>query len=218
MKRLAIVLLAGCCACASEPAAPSGSISSEAAQQLILERDEARDALAASERRSAAQIEEMRRENSDLRAQLGMAEETADQAAERAAAYEAGLGKAVAKLNEVSQEATDAKRVAAATRAAAAYQASARAAEETAADLSYFTEPHLSIVENSIMASGRFYNSGYAEAIGTLYLDLVRNGEVVYTAEQRIRTNQRSWGSWQQEFHFTPSGAQVTVVPRFEPE
>lgn len=205
--------------CSSEPSAPLGTISSEQAQQLVLERDAVRDAAAAREREMQTQIDGLAAEVADLRGQLGLAQETAEQAADRAARYEAGLGKAVEKLNEVSQEATDARRLVDANRAAAAsYRQAADSRPEPRADLSYFTSPRLSIVENSIMASGRFFNSGEAAARGTLYLDLVRNGEVIATSEQRIIANQKSWGTWQQEFHATPSGAPVSVVPRFEPE
>lgn len=219
MKGAAVVSLAVALGCSSEPTVPLGTISSEQAQQLILERDEARDAAAATAQRFEAEIAALRSEVAELRSQLGMAEETAEQAAVRAAQYEEGLGKAVERLNQVSQEATNAQRLVAANHAAAeTYRQAARTQREPSADLSYFTAPRLSIVENSIMASGRFYNSGDGPARGVLYLDLVRNGEVIDTAEQRILANQKSWGTWQQEFHATPSGAQVTVVPRFEAE
>lgn len=219
MRALTLGVLALALGCSSEPTAPLGTISSEQAQQLVLERDAVRDAAAAREREMQTQIDGLAAEVADLRGQLGLAQETAEQAADRAARYEEGLGKAVEKLNEVSQEATDAQRLVAANRAAAAaYRQAARATPEPSGDLSYFTSPQLSIVENSILASGQFYNSGDAAVRGTLYLDLVRNGDVISTAEQRIIANQKSWGTWQQEFHATPSGAQVSVVPRFEPE
>lgn len=215
MRRLLMGLLVLTCACSSEPSVPLGTISSEQAQQIILERDEARDAGAARERELLRVIAERDAEIADLRSQLGLAEESAEAAAARAAEYQAGLGKAVAKLNEVSQEATDAQRLVAANRAAAsAYRQSARPRESSGGG--YFTDPVLSIVENSIMASGQFYNPSNEQAVGKLYLDLVSNGQVIATAEQPIRANQKSWASWQQEFHATPGGAQITVAPRFE--
>lgn len=220
MKRFVPVLLAVAIGCSSEPSAPLGTISSEQAQQLVIERDEARDAAAAAEQRFQAELRELKGEIADLRGQLGMAQETAEEAAARAQQYEQGLDKAVAKLNEVSQEATAAQRLVDANHAAAAaYRQAAPTSRVATPDISYFSSTHLSIVENSIMASGRFFNSGDAPARGTLYLDLVRNGEVIATEEQRIVANQNSWGSWQQEFHFTPRGNEpVSVVPRFEPE
>lgn len=67
MRRLAIVLLASCCACAGEPGQPSGAISSEAAQQLILERDAARDALDQRERELLEEIGQLKAEIRELR-------------------------------------------------------------------------------------------------------------------------------------------------------
>lgn len=219
-RALFAAVCAGAClltvACASEPPAPLGTISSEQAQQLVIERDEARDAAAATEGRYRAEIEDLKGEIADLRSQLGMAQETAEQAADRAARYEAGLGKAVAKLNEVSQEATDANRLVAANRAAvASSRQSARARRESSGGDGYFTDPVLSIVEDSVVASGQFYNPSNEQAVGKLYLDLVSNGEVIATAAQPIRANQKSWASWQQEFHAATGSGQVSVVPRF---
>ena len=196
--------LAGAIGCVSEPSVPLGTLSPEQAQQLVIQRDDARDALAARDRQLQREIEALKNEISDLHSQLGLAQETAEDAADRAARYEQGLGKAVEKLNEVSQEATTAKVASAAATAVASYRARHPTQQEPSANLSYFTDPHLSIVEDSIMASGRYYNSGNVEAIGTLYLDLVRNGEVMTTGEERIRPI-RSWGSWQHEFRFTPA-------------
>jgi hypothetical protein len=213
-RALLTAIFVGALACTGAPEMPPGAISSEAAQQLILERDEARDAIAARERELSGEIERLRSENADLRSQLGMAAETAEEAARAAAHYQAGLGKAVEELNQVSRDAAVAARTNA-YRAGSAAAVSARPARPRAS-VDYFTSPRMSIVENSIIASGRYFNSGDAEAVGTLYLDLVRNGEVVTTQEQRIRVNQRSWGTWQQEFHFTPGQANVSILARFE--
>lgn len=215
---VALALTLAAAGCSREPAVPLGTLSPDQAVALINERDEARDRVAAVERQYQREIDELRAEVADLRGQLGMAQETAEEAADRAERFEAGLDRAVARLNEVSDEAANAQRLAAANRAAAIY-APAEAERSGAGDLSYFSAPKLSIVENSIVASGRFYNGGDAPARGILYLDLVRDGEVLDTAEQRIIANQKSWGSWQQQFHFTRRGnGQVSVVPRFEAE
>ncbi|MEO7972703.1 MAG: hypothetical protein ABIU84_03880, partial [Thermoanaerobaculia bacterium] len=83
MKRAAFaaaLLAVAALACSGEPAPPSGAISSEAAQALILERDEARDAAAVRERALQGEIEQLRNDNNDLRSQLGLAQETAEQA------------------------------------------------------------------------------------------------------------------------------------------
>lgn len=203
-----VILLA--LGCSSEPTAPLGTISSEQAQQLVLERDAARDAAAARERALQAQIDGLAAEVADLRGQLGMAQETAEQAADRAARYEAGLGRAVEKLNEVSQAAATPTYAAAPTRT---YPA-ARAPQ---ADVSYFSSPRLSIVDRSVVATGRLFNSGDVEGVGRLVVDLVRDGQVVSTKEQNFRINQRSWGSWQEEFSITPNNqAQWSVLVRFE--
>jgi hypothetical protein len=61
---LAALVLSGC-SCA--PELPPGAISSEAAQKLILERDDARDALARRERELAGEIEGLRAQLRELR-------------------------------------------------------------------------------------------------------------------------------------------------------
>lgn len=61
----AALLLAGC---GGAPELPPGAISSESAQKLILERDDARDQAAARERELLARIERLEAEVSELRA------------------------------------------------------------------------------------------------------------------------------------------------------
>lgn len=74
MKRFVPVLLAVAIGCSSEPSAPLGTISSEQAQQLVIERDEARDALAARERQLQAEIDQLRGEIAELRGSAGSQE------------------------------------------------------------------------------------------------------------------------------------------------
>ena len=207
MRALALALCALALGCSSEPSAPLGTLSPEQAQQLVIERDEARDAAAASERRFQAEIDGLRAEVADLRGQLGMAQETAEQAAYRAARYEAGLGKAVEKLNEVSQ---------AAAAPAAEPARRLRVERVPTADVSYYGDPRVSIVDRSVAASGRMFNSGDAPAIGMLYIDLLRDGVVVDTKTQQFQVSGNSWASWQEEFRITPSGAAISVQARLD--
>lgn len=204
---LLLGLLVG--ACGGEPPPPSGAISSEQAQKLILERDEARDVAAAREHELQREIEGLRAEIADLRAQLGLAEESAEEAADRAARYEEGLGKAVQELNQVSQSAAAAKSIRPSV-------AAPRAARAPRPEISYYSDPRVSVVDRSVAAAGRLYNSGDAEAIGTLYVELLRNGEVIDTRDQPFRVGANSWASWQEEFQITPSGATVSVRARME--
>lgn len=60
VTRWAIFLVAGAIACTGAPEMPPGAISSEAAQALILQRDEARDSLAKRERELLADIEALK--------------------------------------------------------------------------------------------------------------------------------------------------------------
>ena len=209
MKRFVPVLLAVAIGCSSEPSAPLGTISSEQAQQLVIERDEARDAAAAAEQRFQAELRELKGEIADLRGQLGMAQETAEEAAERAQQYEQGLDKAVAKLNEVSQAAAAPSYASEPTRRL-------RAERVPTADVSYYSNPRVSIVDRSVVAAGRLFNSGDAPAIGTLYIELLRDGIVVDTKNQEFQVNGNSWGNWQEEFRITPSAATFTVQARLD--
>jgi len=193
-------------ACAGEPAPPSGAISTEAAQQLVLARDEARDALAARERELQRELAKLTTENADLRSQLGMAAATAEAAASQAEQYKAGLGRAVEELNNVSRAA-----------AARAHQApTSRYENRPRADVSYYSDPRVSIVDRSVAAAGRLFNSGDAEAVGTLYVELVRNGAVIATKQQPLRVNANSWASWQEEFNVTPCQAAISVRARLD--
>ncbi len=209
MRALTAVALVLACGCSSEPSVPLGTISSEQAQQLVIERDEARDALAARERQLQAQIDGLAAEVADLRGQLGMAQETAEEAAARAQQYEQGLDKAVAKLNEVSQAAAAPSYASEPTRRL-------RAERVPTADVSYYSNPRVSIVDRSVVAAGRLFNSGDAPAIGTLYIELLRDGIVIDTKNQEFQVNGNSWGNWQEEFHITPSAATFTVQARLD--
>lgn len=209
MRALTAVALVLACGCSSEPSVPLGTISSEQAQQLVIERDEARDALAARERQLQAQIDGLAAEVADLRGQLGMAQETAEEAAARAQQYEQGLDKAVAKLNEVSQAAAAPSYASEPTRRL-------RAERVPTADVSYYSNPRVSIVDRSVVAAGRLFNSGDAPAIGTLYIELLRDGIVVDTKNQEFQVNGNSWGNWQEEFRITPSAATFTVQARLD--
>mgnify|MGYP007100080877 CR=1 FL=1 len=207
MRALTAVALVLVCGCSSEPSVPLGTISSEQAQQLVIERDEARDAAAAREREMQAQIDGLAAEVADLRGQLGMAQETAEEAADRAQRYEQGLDKAVA--NEVSQAAAAPSYASEPTRRL-------RAERVPTADVSYYSNPRVSIVDRSVAASGRLFNSGDAPAIGTLYVDLLRDGIVVETKDQQMQVMGNSWANWQEEFRITPSKATYAVQAHLE--
>lgn len=182
MRRLAALATCAALACSSEPTVPLGTISSEQAQQLIIERDEARDEVAAVAQRYEAEIAGLRDDVANLRQQLGMAEETAEQAAARAAQYEAGLGKAVERLNEVSQEAAAEKAAAA---AAAAYRSAARpAATPERAKLHTIGAPWVQFAGGSVIVTGKIWNSGDVETTGRLIVDLMRDGRSVNQKEQ----------------------------------
>lgn len=210
MRRWALVLLASSLGCAAEPTVPLGTLTPQQAEALVLERDDARDAMAARERELLGVIAERDAEISDLRAQLGMAEVSAEEAAERAARYEQGLTKAVATLNQVSQE-----RAAPAPSSATAPRR-LRSERIPTADISYYSDPRVSIVDRSVAASGRLFNSGDAVADGTLYIDLLRDGVVVDTKTQQFQVGGNSWGSWQEEFRITPSQASFSVQARLD--
>jgi len=198
-------------ACAGAPEMPPGALSSEQAQKIILERDDVRDALAARERELAGEIAALQAEIADLRSQLGLAQESAAQAATRAMQYEAGLGRAVEELNQVSQEAATAAKVRAYRVADAT-----RSASRPRGNVTYYTDPNLSIVGGSVAASGRLYNDGDAEANGTLIVELIGNGDVLATKSQPLRVNQRSWATWQESFEITPRGEHLSVIARLE--
>lgn len=187
----AAVLVALACslgACSSEPPAPSGSISSEAAQKLILEREAVRDAAAARERALLAQVASLQEENADLRAQLGLAEESAEQQAARAAQYEAGLGKAVEELNRVAQAPPAVQR---------SYAPAQRA---TRANVSTLSAPWVQMAGENVVVSGKLWNSGEAGASGTLYVELLLNGQTVDEQSQPFEMGARTDQAWSATF------------------
>ena len=85
-KALVPVLAVVALACNSAPDQPLGTLSSEQAQKLILERDAARDALATREREFAAEIERLQAEIRELRSAPAAADVEEEAAAEIAPA------------------------------------------------------------------------------------------------------------------------------------
>jgi len=181
------LLLAGCI---DDVTPEERTARDEAMQELIAKRVEAEERLAAREREMGRRIATLEAEVADLRSRLGEAETAATEAGAEAERYKAGLGKAVTELNRVAEAPPQVR-----------YISGAAAPRRSAARVSTISAPWVQISGDVVIVTGKLWNSGDTDAVGRFTIELLRDGQVVDSAEQRLDVPARTDYAYSQTFH-----------------
>lgn len=202
MTRLAALSLLVVVACS--PAAESGgTVSEEALAMAVQQKVEVEDRLGAEVAALTVRLEAAERENADLRSRLGIAEsnfEDARQIAQEQTAeklrYQRGLDKAVGELNRVAQTTPP---------PAPSYVPPAPQRPRERARVSTLGAPYLQIMGDSIIVTGKLWNSSEVDAIGRYTVELLSDGRVVSDRTSNLDVPARTDFAYSETFHVSLS-------------
>lgn len=154
------------------------------------------------------EIDALRAQLRDLQQQVNALQLAETDAKAEAAKYEAGLGRCVDELNRVSGEASQ--------RAALSY-APARPVERAAQPrVSTLGAPDVQILAGAVHVTGRVWNSGDGDADGRLYVELLRDGQVIDSDVVPLEVAARTDQAYSAEFHPILSNGTYSARVRFE--
>lgn len=161
---------------------------------------------AAREDAAAAEVGVLRAEVRSLRAQINALQLAAADAKGEAERYQAGLQRCVDELNSQSQ----------AHAARPAYVPSAPEPRRPAARLSTLGAPDVQIVGDNVFVTGRVWNSGDGDASGRLYVELLRDGQVVDSATLALDVPARTDQAYSTTFRPLISNGTYSARVRFD--
>lgn len=155
-----------------------------------------------------AEADALRAQVRDLQQQVNALQLAETDAKAETAKYEAGLGRCVDELNRVSGEASQ--------RAALSY-APARPVERAAQPrVSTLGAPDVQILAGAVHVTGRVWNSGDGDADGRLYVELLRDGQVIDSDVVPLEVAARTDQAYSAEFHPILSNGTYSARVRFE--
>ena len=155
---------------------------------------------------SSAEADGLRTEVRELRQALNAAQLAQADARGEVERYQSGLARCVDELN----------RVASAQQTAARYVPSAPAAPAAQPRLSTLGAPDVQIVGDNVYVTGRVWNSGDADARGRLYVELLRDGQVLDSSILPLDVPARTDQSYSATFRPLIANGTYSARVRFE--
>lgn len=200
---LAGALLLG--ACGGDPPRPASGEVDPALARALDERDQAEHQAKRREAELLRRIDALESDLATLRAERDDCQGQLGAASTEAERYQQGLGRAVDELNRVASSQRSAP---------ASPSASPRAGGR--ARVSTLSAPWVQITDQQVTVTGKLWNAGDADALGSFTIELLRDGEVIDSAEQRLDVPARTDYAYSQTFSISPRDGTYSARVRLD--